>query len=795
MRRALYGVAALLAVLGCAVLPPSATGAASDGGGTVAWSQTKTLTRDWTDPDGTAKHDSREVTVQADRTTDLQARERVNISWSGAHPSGGRAANPYGGTGLNQEYPVVILQCRGVDDPSLPKAQQLRPDTCWTGTWPQRTVTLPDVSAAWTRDKYASAADVQQVSGVDTLPADCPAVAGDFDTHVTPFAAAGGKVYSGCTNETMPPEAAVGSADPPNELSAFTGTDGTGSAQFEVRTKAENESLGCMNDVPCSIVVVPIEGISCTTTPTDSPTATPSESPAPTSAATGDGGCNRTGSFAPGSSNFANDAVDLAVSPYLWWSASNWRNRFSIPLSFALPPSTCKLFSSGTPVTFYGSALLGQATLQWAPSYCLNAKRFNWQANVMPDEAAFSLMTNGGADAALVTGQRPLDGIATKVAYAPTAVSGFGIAFDIDQPDKSGQQTSLKLNARLLAKLLTMSYPASAEGATHPGLEHNPLSINLDPEFQELNPGLDATHGSEAASTLLSLSTSSDVISSITSYIADDPDAAAFMKGTADPYGMVVNPAYKDLKLPVSTWPIQDTFIPSTPGNPCKVANPAPYLPKVAAPVSTFAQISQAMLLSWPNVNTVCDTDPTTGLFKLGRIAPQGVGSRFMLGLVTLADAQRYGLPVAALQAAPGSYVTPNDASLAAAVQLATQPPVGKAKKNQAKKNQGSRAAAKVDPLGAFAVDQKQIRASTTAYPGMLVVSTAARLSGMDKDAAKRVSSFITISTSEGQVVGRGNGQLPQGYLPITRTGPTGKLYAAARLAAKRIAAQKAPAQ
>ena len=54
------------------------------------------------------------------RPPNLRGRQRILISWKGAQPSGGRASNPYGENGLNQEYPVVIMQCRGTDDPILP---------------------------------------------------------------------------------------------------------------------------------------------------------------------------------------------------------------------------------------------------------------------------------------------------------------------------------------------------------------------------------------------------------------------------------------------------------------------------------------------------------------------------------------------------------------------------------------------------------------------------------------------------------------------------------------------------
>ena len=98
-----------------------------------------------------------------------------------------------------------------------------------------------------------------------------------------------------------------------------------------------------------------------------------------------------------------------------------------------------------------------------------------------------------------------------------------------------------------------------------------------------------------------------------------------------------------------------------------------PYMPLIANPVTSLQLVAQALLFNWPNVETGCtgtgtDQDP----YQLGRVAPQGVGNRFMLGLVTLGDAQRYGLTTAKLQAAPGHYVAADDAGMRAALALAT---------------------------------------------------------------------------------------------------------------------------
>ncbi|GAA4710986.1 hypothetical protein [Nocardioides conyzicola] len=717
-------------------------------------STTKTVTRDYYPSTSSTEPvtSSNKVTVKVDRHTDLQSRERLAVSWSGAHPTGGRAGNPYGEKGIDQEYPVAIFECRGVDDPDAPAADRISPDTCWTNTIQERSQSDDADRSIWRDDRYADPADTGQVSGVDEddLPDSCPTRQDSTAYHYTPFRAANGTFYAACDAEHLPPEAAVGSVDPPNEVFAYTGVDGKGTAQFEVRTKSENESLGCSDKVACTLVVVPIMGLSCVD-------ATAS--------------CNKTGAYPPGSRNDGTTGAQQAVSGSLWWSASNWRNRISIPLDFALPPNTCTLLGQGAPVPFYGSELLSQAALQWSPAYCLNKSRFNWQSNAMPDEAAFGLMTAGTAAAAEVTERQDAD---TGVGYAPTAVSGFGIAYSVDDPSTGLQYGSLKLNARLLAKLLTESYGGDAVGAKRPGIQDNPWGLQTDPEFIKLNPDLELAFGrtpSVAGAALLALSTGSGVIDQLTSYIAHDADAMAFIDGKADPWGMKVNPAYKKVAVPVSTWPLLDTWVPSNTGSECLDQNKAPYLPKVAAPVSSLRLIAQAMLFNWPNVQTSCEKDVTTGLWKLGRIGVQEVGQRFMLGLVTLGDAARYGLPVAALQAKKGSYVEPTDKSMSAALKLSKQ-------------------STKLKP---FELDQADIRTSPIAYPGTMVVYTAAKTYGLDQASAGRVAQFIQVSSTEGQTAGRGNGKLPDGYLPIAATGATAPLYRSAQEVRTAVLAQKKP--
>jgi hypothetical protein len=551
----------------------------------------------------------------------------------------------------------------------------------------------------------------------------------------------------------MPPEAAVGAAFPPSELAAFTDTDGTGSVQFEVRSDTENESLGCSHEVDCSIVVVPIAGISC-----DLP-ATPMT--------TADEACRRGGRFLPGSSNFTSEGADQAVSPALWWAASNWRNRFSIPITFGLPPDACDILDDRPPTGFYGSELMAQAALQWAPAYCLDKHRFKFQLNQMSDEAGWNLMEGGDGVAALVSSRHEVRGD-DPVGYAPTAVTGFSIGYVIDKPDNKGEVTDLKLDARLLAKLITQSYLGSDLGRDHPGMKDNPLGLMNDPEFIKLNPKLSQT-SQEAGATLLSLSTSSDVVEQLTEYIAEDEDAMDFVNGKADPWGMKVNPAYKKITLPTAEWPLLDTFIPKT-ENLCQQENPSVYFSQLAAPVTTLRKIAEALLDAWPNVQTRCEFDQSTQLYKTGRIDRQGYGSRFMLGVVSLGDAARYGLRSAALETKPGKYVGPTEASLGAAVRLAEQKDVDQP----------------------FTIDQHAVRKDGHAYPGTMIVYTAAKLASLEPDESEKLAKFVRISTSEGQVLGGANGELPEGYLPIQDHGVTAKLYAAAEAVGRQFSAQDA---
>jgi hypothetical protein len=153
-------------------------------------------------------------------------------------------------------------------------------------------------------------------------------------------------------------------------------------------------------------------------------------------------------------------------------------------------------------------------------------------------------------------------------------------------------------------------------------------------------------------------------------------------------------------------------------------------------------------------------------------MARQVYGQRHVLGLVSLADAELYGLPTASLRTTgtgPNAiFVSPNDQSMAAAIGTATQSAPGQP----------------------FLIDPVALRSHAEAYPGTMAVNVVAPLTGLDATTAGDIAQLIRVATADGQVVGSGFGQLAAGYLPMTSTGPTAGLHASAQVVAAAIRVQ-----
>jgi hypothetical protein len=756
---------------------PTSAGSPAAGSDAGAFSATKTITRDHLVNGKNDVVDRRTVSLHVNQTKNLQGRQEINVSWTGAHPTGGIVADQNSIDAQQEEYPFVLLECRGVDSTSVRPADQVSPQTCWTQDWSERYQDSYQTDfPPYRLDRYATEADRAQVADApNRLPTGCfPAPT----QHWVPFVAANGHVYqggpAGCAGQPPESQSVGGSALPSNETFGVTGLDGRGSAKFDVWTTAENASLGCSQTVACSLVAVPIVGISCDVAATGLPAA---DQPPSDEIAAATAGCEATGAFAPGQIVTPQGGDNLAVSGSLWWSASNWRNRISVPLGFAVPADACDVVTGAHDVDIYGSELLIQATGQWAPHFCLNRKLFKFSHVQTGEPEARNLVATGGAEAAF-TSDAPTDGYGKPVVSAPVAVSGFAITYVIDAAN--GQPyTKLRLTPLLLAKLLTESYPAElAVQQEDSALSNNPLNISLDPEFIKLNPGItEGVDATDSAATLLALSSDSDVMAALTSYINADPTARAWLNGKPDPWGMVVNPAYKGIKLPVDQWPLLSKFEPKQyyqkDLNDCLFHSPVPYLPLVAAPLASLENISEAMQFAIAQSTTACSQiDGTTLGEKLVPLGRQTVGFRFMIGVTSLADARRYEVNTAALQTTANHFVAPDDASLRAAAGFL---------KPDTK-------------TGTWPIPYATLRTSakaSAAYPGIMVVYAAIPTSGLPAADAADYATLVRYIAGAGQDPGLGVGQLPPGYLPLTTGNGLGTLDAYSLSAAAAVAAQK----
>jgi hypothetical protein len=801
----------------------------------------KVITRDLlTDGATLTVVDSRTVGLSVNETSNLRGLQQVEVSWAGAHPTGGNVADPNSVDATSLEYPMVLLECRGVDAADAPAAQQISPDTCWTSSPRQRY--SQDLGGdygfpPWRVDEYAAAAQRKAFVGVEpqNYPGACSIyLGGSLAQYWLPFAGSNGHVYPGGPNGCagQPPEAVQNLGNltfPSNETFAVTARDGSGSSKFVVHTSDQNASLGCSDTVACALVAIPIMGISCDVAalglPVEdrAPTSTLSDPTDPTSppidvAALAQSDCTKSGHLSPGTNGSGGDD---AVSGVFWWAASNWRNRITVPLNFAPVGDACATTGKNGGVEIYGSELLTEATTQWGPHFCANDQLFNLKHVQLGEPLARNLLAQnlqhlqsasdkvppGNVEAAFAS-YAPTGTYSTPVVKAPVALTGFAISFAMD--DASGHEmTSLNLNARLVAKLLTESYPSSRSlkqsysttvgNATSTVLRTNPLDMAEDPEFRALNPTApQQTAYLSAASTLYALSADSDVMYGLTSYIVNDPEARAWLAGAPDPWGMRVNPHYatgnNEISWPTASWrlldPVPDATSTDFDAAHCSDLAKVPYLPLVAAAASSLAKIALAVQFSYPLSTSACQ-DVSGGLptpiYKPARVGREGPGTRFMLGVTSLGEASRYQLSTASLQtqvspvtptatpadfkAASRTLIAPTDASLKAAGKLLVPDTA----------------------TGTWQIPPDAIRTKqegAAAYPGTMVVTAQVPTLGLPATDASRYAQFLTFAAGDGQTPGTGNGQLPPGYLPMTAANGLGSLADYTRLAAAAVERQ-----
>jgi hypothetical protein len=615
-------VAALLAMmLGAAVisvLPSTPRAAAAPG---------ETPTASAVTVSGKGEFANLKVTVG--QTTNL-INQVVPITWTGGAPT-----QPSGGL-FGTNY-LQIMQCWG-DDPAGPDRTQCQFGAA-TGTAGGIWVTTRQLTYPFVDPKETLKLPAGSPAGTNAYLPFWPV---GTDQPISAATTGSSQFFDRQTTNEIP--------------LAQTYADGTGQQFFEVQTSRQAAGLGCGDPVPtggartgrkCWLVVVP-RG-------TKEVDGTPSSV--------------------------------LQSSPL---SQSNWDNRLVFPLEFVPVSQACPLSQERRVV---GNELAVEAVSRWQPALCAGGGTVYNYSQVSDDVARNLVEVGQSPGLALMTNPVPADQVPPEhpLVYAPVALSGLAIAFNIERQTNSlssaadqllnGQRfTSMKLTPRLVAKLLTQSYQRAVAGyqsrQVPDYLKNNPPGLTVDPEFLDLNPDYKgfAAHF-QPPDALVQLG-GSDLTSVLWSWVKADPDASAFLAGTPDPHGMVVNKENKDLPLPTSTFPRNDqSCVENVVGN----TTPPVTLKSCTLDIHPFFNDMHAAALAASRGDSGSQSPQFSNdrhevvLTKDDRQPP---GSRALLAVVDAATAVRYGLPMASVLNAAHQYVAPTTASLLAGAAAMKPSPV-----------------------------------------------------------------------------------------------------------------------
>jgi len=506
--------------------------------------------------------------------------------------------------------------------------------------------------------------------------------------------------------------AQFGADGPGNTAYGTTDPNGTGQAEILLFTAVQNQFLGCDATHACSLVIVPSQG-------GDSIDYQPPHCANHTI----DTQVTDLGQYAFG---------PITSAPGTANGLCSWQKRIVIPLHFAPTPNGCPQraadFTSG------GSPMLARAMLQWETGLCFGSSPVTLQYNSEINESeARGDFASGLFDVGFTT--QPLTTSAQHpFTYAPVAVSAASIAYWVDNQATQQPYTNMKLDARLVAKLLTTSYDFGGEacpGAAHyqfgcdNGVDGNPQSLYSDPEFVKLNPTINDAANPTGYQIPTVVSGNSDMTWVTTSWIAADQAASGFLAGQFDPWGMHVNTYYLAQKYPA------DAFLPMD-----------PYIPLATqfSPTYPLASVATYQAEYWMP-GTQDTKDPTTGNYTA--LIPETPGDRDLFAFVDQADAATFLFPTAALQNAAGKYVEPTMNSMAAAVKDMTVNPDGITRSmNLTKKD-------------------------AAAYPLTMVIYAVVPTGGLSAAKAAKIAQFLDFVANQGQHTGTAPGDLAPGFLPL----------------------------
>ncbi|GII56697.1 hypothetical protein Pth03_50860 [Planotetraspora thailandica] len=661
--------------------------------------------------------------------------QAVQVTWTGGTPT------TFAGSSFNTDF-VQIMQCWGDDDGTVPGNPGPSRTQCQYGASPTTNRT------AWPGNGRDDTRVVTYSPG--------PAHYGQDDTYgngarggqgEVPFKSVDGTLITSSTQNNP-----LFNYNTTNEIDfGRTSADGTGNEYFEVQTSNEAPHLGCGAPVTrngvttprsCWLVIVPQGHLDLDGQPYADPTQVNAGSPV---------------------------------------SSTNWKNRIAVKLGFNPIGINCALGSAERETI--GSELVSDAMSSWQASLCSSGTVYGYTELGEPD-ARQRLISDGESGLTFTTRALGSDegtfAPSDKTTYAPVAVSGVVIGFNIERNPKTTAPDSIKqlagtkvqsinLTPRLVAKLLTESYRNSPWGAVvtkftggtgvltaAKGYEwalRNPAGLITDPEFVKYNPefaDLTVTENPSTDTDLITALGHSDSAHQLWTWIESDKDARKFLAGSPDEWGMQVNPYYStnaDINpLGLSFDPLRDDYPKSDPW--CTVPSGSgatekqcmtdfhPYVDDMHAGALSSRRGDTLWKASW---------DPLGNPPGWKSTGPQLVGQRFMLTVTDAASASRFGLQTAKLRNASGTFAAPTAAALTAAAATAS----------------GTGGVRTVSP------DTKKAK---SAYPLTEVVYAAARPAKLPAAARNDYAKLLRYAANTGQISGSNPGQLPIGYAPLSET-------------------------
>lgn len=425
-----------------------------------------------------------------------------------------------------------------------------------------------------------------------------------------------------------------------------------------------------------------------------------------------------------------------------------WSRRVQVPLYFLPVASGCTIGEGLKQIVT--NDMTRPAFLSWQPAFCRTPETAASVSNSLQDfqvRGALSAPNRMG-----VVGVPPP--VAGTLVTAPVASSALVIALAVDRPT-GGPFTQLNLTPRLVAKLLTQSYSASAQPngpsvpQDDPALQfpaENRRNLVDDPEFIAINPEYSVLGPSGYLHALTVAANTTDAYQVLWQWVLSDEDAKEFLDGEPDPSGMRVNPFYRGLITEQTAgFSVLDPTCRQVLAQPEYAGWPPLCTFNYQARTENDLASGRSLVRGDPLRRTVLPTTPNQQPQTYAADSRIGRGDvpSTLLAVTTAAAAERFGLFTASLRNADGQFVTPTLAAMASA-----------------------RDQMPVRDDGVLVPDPSTV--GNDGYP-LTVMSYAsvdvAETTQAQNDAFADMLEYIA---GPGQVVGRVNGLLPPGYLPLS---------------------------